>query len=139
MRDRATKVEETLEWIRYGDEDLRSAADLLNAADPVTRSVLFHCQQAIEKWLKAFLIWHDVAFPKVHDLHKIGAMCVAIVGDLKQTIAPVAELTGFATVYRYPGAEIEVGPEDAREWLHQSERVRAAVLEKLPADIRDAV
>jgi len=91
MRDRATKVEESLEWIRYGDEELRSAADLLNAADPVTMRV------------------RSSGF-------------------------------GVAMLVRCSGrAEIEVGTEDAREWMHQSELVRAAVLEKLPADIRDAL
>ncbi len=114
------------------------AAALLDLASPLLNGGLFHCQQAVEKWLKAFLIWNGVAFPKVHDLHRIGAMCSAIEAELEATIAPVVDLTDFATIYRYPGAEIRVGPEDAREWRVAAYRVRAAVLEKLPPEIREA-
>lgn len=111
---------------------------MLDLASPLLNSALFHCQQAVEKWLKAFLIWNGVAFPKVHDLHRIGAMRSAIEADLEAVISPVVDLTDFATVYRYPGAEILVGPEDAREWRDLAFRVRAAVLEKLPPEIREA-
>ena len=30
-------------------------------------AVCFHAQQAVEKWLKAFLAYHGVAFPHTHN------------------------------------------------------------------------
>jgi hypothetical protein len=66
-------------------------------------------------------------------------LCAAIETDLEAPISPVVDLTDFATVYRYPGAEVLVGPEDAREWRDLACRLRAAVLDKLPPEIREAV
>jgi len=31
----------------------------------------FHCQQAAEKYLQAFLVRHQVEFPKTHDIAKL--------------------------------------------------------------------
>ena len=37
------------------------------AADPpLLEDALFHCQQAVEKVLKALLTWHDEPFRKTH-------------------------------------------------------------------------
>jgi HEPN domain-containing protein len=38
----------------------------------------FHCQQAVEKAMKAFLTWHDRIFRKTHDLVELGGHCVGI-------------------------------------------------------------
>jgi HEPN domain-containing protein len=40
----------------------------------------FHCQQAVEKTIKAFLTWHDRAFRKTHDLVELGAECSDLTG-----------------------------------------------------------
>jgi HEPN domain-containing protein len=32
---------------------------------------IYHCQQAAEKALKGFLVFHEVSFEKIHDLGKI--------------------------------------------------------------------
>jgi HEPN domain-containing protein len=39
-----------------------------NAKIPLPGLVCFHCQQAAEKYLKTLLIFHEVSFPKTHDL-----------------------------------------------------------------------
>ena len=31
----------------------------------------FHCQQATEKYIKAYLVRHQVEFPKTHDIAKL--------------------------------------------------------------------
>ena len=41
----------------------------------IVEDVLFHCQQAVEKALKAFLTWHDRPFGKTHDLQRLGLRC----------------------------------------------------------------
>lgn len=136
MRDR---IDETLEWIRYGDRDLRAAEGLLALDDPILENGLFHCQQAVEKWLKSLLISNGIAFPKTHDLGKIGALCIAIEPDLRALVEAVADLTDFATVYRYPGADLVVDTSDAAQWMHLARRIRSAVLERMPAAVQEAL
>lgn len=74
---------------------------------PVTlRSALFHCQQAAEKSLKAFLTWHQKPFPKTHNLTVLSGSCAEIDASLSAEVAPSLALTRFAVAMRYPG-EIE--------------------------------
>jgi HEPN domain-containing protein len=50
------KFEECAEWLRKAKNDVLSARILLSHSNPVTDTACFHCQQAVEKSLKAFLI-----------------------------------------------------------------------------------
>ena len=56
------------DWIFLADKDLYAAEVLLKDDYPLTNIVAFHCQQTIEKYLKAFLIENDVLIVKTHDL-----------------------------------------------------------------------
>lgn len=42
------------QWIAKGEIDYRTAERLLGDAEPIRESIAFHCQQAVEKYLKAF-------------------------------------------------------------------------------------
>jgi len=117
MPEMQDRLDETAEWFRYADRDLMAAELPLAGESPHVYNGLFNCQQAVEKWLKALLIWHGVAFPKIHDLKKIGRLCIQAEPELAGVIESVSDLTDFATVYRYPGAEATVDASDAVDWL----------------------
>jgi HEPN domain-containing protein len=40
----------------------------------LTNIVAFHCQQAIEKYFKAYILEHDKPLLKIHDLLKLYGM-----------------------------------------------------------------
>src|SRR5690606_5263203 len=63
-------------WWEKGDADLRSARILLEADPPLTDVVCFHSQQAAEKYLKSFLVYHDVEPPYTHSLTTLLSLCV---------------------------------------------------------------
>ncbi len=44
------------EWLQKADPDIRLAEFLLTENTPFLDAAAFHCQQAVEKYLKAFLI-----------------------------------------------------------------------------------
>ena len=44
----------TREWLLRTKEDLDAAALVLKVPSPLVRTALFHCQQAVEKAMKAF-------------------------------------------------------------------------------------
>lgn len=55
------------EWLRYANDDRRAAKHLLDSGDYGTCA--FHCQQAIEKLLKAIIVKQSGERPPhVHDL-----------------------------------------------------------------------
>ena len=73
------------EWIRRGHADLWSATLLLRAG--YVQEALFHCQQAAEKALKAFLASKRQPFPRIHDLAELGLLCSAFDPSLEELLA----------------------------------------------------
>ena len=74
----AARLDETRSWLNKASKDLRAAAHDLQAAPPLLEDVDFHCQQAAEKVLKGFLVWHEKPFRKTHSLEEIGEQCLEI-------------------------------------------------------------
>jgi HEPN domain-containing protein len=72
MQPDPVRAADTQAWLEKAAMDLRSAEADLGVTPPIVGDALFHCQQAIEKALKAFLTWHDEPFRKTHDLGELG-------------------------------------------------------------------
>lgn len=70
-------------WILKADNDLKVAAHelKLDLADIVTEAVCFHCQQAAEKYLKAYLITHGIDFDRTHNIEYLVKLCSNIDSD----------------------------------------------------------
>jgi HEPN domain-containing protein len=127
---------ETRSWFLKGSRDLEAGAFGLTAPSPFTEDAVFHAQQAAEKALKAFLVWHGVPFRKTHSLEELGAQCEAVDGDLKPVIDKAVPLTKYAWAFRYPG-EPEAPPhEEAQAMLALAREVFEAVLARLPEQVR---
>jgi HEPN domain-containing protein len=96
----------------------------------------FHCQQAVEKTIKAFLTWHDRAFRKTHDRVELGAQCADLDRTLDPILRRVAPLTEYAWRYRYPGEPFSPTPAEVHDALTRARDAVSAVLERLPAEVR---
>ena len=123
--------EETRAWLDRARRDLR-AARLLIAGD-ANAEALFHCQQAVEKALKAFLTFHEKTFRKTHDLGELSPECLALDDSLQPAILQAEALTQYAWRFRYPGVPYEPDSTEAQGGLQKAE---AAILElerRLPA------
>ncbi len=101
------------DWLR------RARSDLVLAGLPLPDGVLyndlcFHAQQAVEKCIKAVLVYHGVLLPKTHDI----AHLIALLPD-RTPPPPNAEnaagLTTYAVMLRYPGDYEDVTKEDYHE------------------------
>ena len=132
----AVRQADCREWLARAGDDLGAAADLLGLPAPRIRAVLFHCQQATEKALKGFLTWHDQPFAKTHDLRRIGRQCANLDPTLELLLSRAAALTDYAARFRYPGEPYEPSPEEAATALELARETVAAVLERLPGEVR---
>jgi HEPN domain-containing protein len=100
-----------LPWITKADNDFLSAQHLAKNMRPVPIEIVcFHCQQAVEKYLKSFLVYNDQEPPKIHDLVELAKFCGKIDADFLQVSQQCECLTPFASQTRYPGT---VDPEEA--------------------------
>ena len=99
---------------------------------PFANAVAFHCQQAAEKYLKAFLVWSEVDFPKTHDLKELLNLAEPVSRELAVGLKNVIVLTRYGVDLRYPGDRPDAALEEAREAVEMALQVRDAVLPLLP-------
>jgi HEPN domain-containing protein len=136
MEPEDTRTGDARAWLAKTRQDLRRVEILLAAGPPDVEGALFHCQQAAEKALKAFLIWHDVRFRRVHDLEEIGKQCVEVDLTLGSLTERAETLSEYATRFRYPGASYEPRLEEGQAALALAREVTEAILTRLPREVR---
>jgi HEPN domain-containing protein len=122
-------LDETRRWLERAQSDLR-AAEICAGELPAT--ALFHCQQAAEKYLKAYLTWNQKVFRKTHELRELAAACALIDPALKSILDPAETLSKYAWQFRYPGAPYEPDAQEAADGRALAEQVRAAIVSRLP-------
>ncbi|HLI28422.1 MAG TPA: HEPN domain-containing protein [Chloroflexota bacterium] len=127
---------ETREWLERAVEDLRETEHDLAATPPLLRGAVFHAQQATEKALKAFLTAHERPFRRTHDLDELGREVEAIDPSLAAVVTPARDLTPYAWRFRYPGTPLAPTEEEARTALGLARAVYAAVVARLPGEVR---
>ena len=74
--DPADVWDEVVGWLRVAEADRRAATVCMDSGPPLLEVAAFHCQQAVEKLLKGFLVHASVDFTKTHDLERLGAVVV---------------------------------------------------------------
>jgi len=89
------------QWLLKANEDLLVINKLTEHEIIATSSVCFHCQQAVEKFLKAFLIVNGVEIKKTHNIEYLLSECADIDSEFAD-INP-KELSEFGVDARYPG------------------------------------
>ena len=137
MQHDAVRAQEAQAWLARARLDLRAAEVDLAADPPLAEDAAFHCQQAAEKALKAFLAWHDRPFRKTHNLEELGEQCLALDDRLRAEVDAAVPLTEFAWRFRYPGEPAELAPREAEEALAVARRLFEAVVALLPGAMRE--
>lgn len=128
---------EVASWLQRASLDLRAADLDLGAAPPLIEDALFHCQQAAEKAMKAFLTANGRIFRRTHDLDELAAACEALDAGLRPALDPARDLTVFAWEFRYPGESETPSLAEAQEAFRVAERTVKALAERSPSALRD--
>jgi HEPN domain-containing protein len=100
---------------------------------------LFHCQQAAEKALKAFLTFHDRPFRKTHDLASLGKQCADIDATLEGLVERLDDLSEYAWAYRYPTGCAEPAPGDIEDARRAAQEAIQEIARRLPGEVQEAV
>ncbi len=124
-------------WLRIARLDYITVYQLDRST--LSEIVCFHCQQCVEKHLKALLSAHEVVPPRTHDLVVLGQLAADWVPDLDALQHELEMLTQFAVDMRYPDAWADdllaTQAIDAMERVRQV--LRAALGLEEPADEPD--
>lgn len=116
-------------WLRYAEADLEMARVPLPRMG-LYEQLCFHAQQAAEKSIKAVLIQEGVEVPRVHSIERLIDLLPASVARTNDLIA-AAELTEYATTFRYPGEEELISEDTYRAALRLAEAVFAWASERI--------
>ena len=92
------------EWIEKADADFRVATrEQRIKEEPSFDAVCFHCQQCVEKYIKGLLVFHNVTFPKVHNLGYLLDLLLPQYPLMEGWRSSLNDLTIYGGEYRYPG------------------------------------
>lgn len=123
-------VELSRQWWSRAVEDLGAA----EAARHLPTACCFHCQQAVEKGIKTFLVLYQAEFEKTHDIGALVALLrqtpTPVPDDMAETLRP---LTRFAVETRYPPAA--ASPEEAAEALDVAEKFMHWARQQAPKEM----
>lgn len=131
------RMAELTAWLEKAAADLESADVLLASGIPTQlHQVLFHSQQAVEKSLKAFLVWHLVTFRRTHDIAEIGDQCTKVDVTLEPIIEDAKYLSDYAWAYRYPGEDPDPKKAEAKAGLEEAKKVFREIANRLPEEVQ---
>lgn len=90
------------EWVTKADEDFKFASAVLDEGNVFFAQICFHFQQAAEKYLKAFLIFHDKELRNIHSLKHLLKLYCRIDKTLVELDRACVLLEGYYIETRYP-------------------------------------
>lgn len=140
-QDSSQKEEETRRallgsWLTKAANDLKSARVLSSDPEGPLDTAIYHCQQAAEKAVKAFLVLKGITPGKTHDVRRLVVEAAALEGRFEELLSMAAELTPYAWEFRYPDDLSETYPtrEEFDEALQHAQTIFAFVKGLLPKD-----
>ena len=120
-------------WLLKADHDLKNAKIILRQPIQeilnITDTICFHCQQAIEKYLKGYLTFKGIEFSKTHDLNVLKELCCCI--DKEFSTIEIHLLNEYSVEVRYPDDYFIPTLRETRYIYKISISIRKLVLSKL--------
>lgn len=118
-------------WVVKALNDFKIAEHEINqsADEMVTDAVCFHCQQVVEKLLKAYLASKNVDFGKTHNLEFLLELCLKQDPDFKNL--KVGNLSFYAVEVRYPDEFYMPSVAEAKECFSIASKAKDFLLKKI--------
>ncbi len=116
----------SIDWLR------RAKSNLIRARQPKPEEVFwedlcFDAQQAVEKALKALLLFRNIQFRFVHDIAELLTNLDQNGIRIPENIRSAAELTNYAVTARYPSPMEPVSEDEYKDALEIAESVMSWV------------
>ncbi|MFZ0456058.1 MAG: HEPN domain-containing protein [Ignavibacteriaceae bacterium] len=129
------KSELVKNWLIKAKRDLNTAKRLSKEPEPYLDTAIYHCQQAVEKAVKGFLVFNDIRFEKTHDIEVLIQLAIPVNEEFSNWLDAGETLTPYATAYRYPGENVEPSKEEFDEALKTASDIFSFILNILPVEV----
>ncbi|MFN3421940.1 MAG: HEPN domain-containing protein, partial [Armatimonadota bacterium] len=121
-----------LEWLERARRDWRFVEVALS--EGWIPEAAYHLQQAVEKWLKAFLLHHGWKLERTHDLEELLSEAVKHEPKL-QRFQEMCHRVKYFIAARYPGLPSPPTEEEIRQqWLPQAKELGNFICKALGAN-----
>ena len=118
-----------LQWIEKAEHDLIAALILIDANPIILDIACFHCQQSIEKYLKAFLIYNNQEFIFTHNLDYLAQQCAIF--DAAFVKIDMKNINLYAVRARYPHDYNAPELSEAKDYYVIAKEIKVLVLSKI--------
>jgi HEPN domain-containing protein len=120
-----------MQWLAKADMDWASVEILSENPKGPRPAVCFHCQQYVEKLLKAFLTLHQIEAPRTHDLRRLIQLASPLVAGL-DTLCDRADALSLSGIQiRYPDNWRDVPDSEMREMMALADEFAMILLPRL--------
>ena len=117
-----------LQWIEKAEEDRLVVQQLFDAGSIARGAIGFHCQQAAEKFVTAYLIFHGIDPERTHNLEFLVERCSDIDKDFSDI--NLMNLTDYGVEARYPGDFLEPSLSEIKALIQIVDNIRKKVRQK---------
>ena len=117
------------DWITKANEDLLVINRLTAGSVIATSAICFHCQQLVEKILKAYLIANGKEIRKTHNIEFLLSECADFDNEFNE-IDP-KNLSDFGVEVRYPGDMYQPSENEALEYKRLAIEIKNFVTDKI--------
>jgi len=117
-------------WRTKAQNDIQTVKNEFSSGKPVPDSICFHCQQAVEKYLKMYLVSNDKEPGKFHNIGILLQQCVDLDSSFRE-LAGIEYLTDYAVFLRYPDNFYNPTIEESKAAFELVKKVEVFVLKKI--------
>ena len=118
-----------LTWLDKAEHDMMSAQRLLEIEPAILDNACFHCQQAIEKSLKAFLIYKGSDVERTHNIIFLLSQCANFDPSFA-TVDPL-NINVYAVQGRYPDSNLIPTTDEAKSYYQLALQINKMVIDRI--------
>lgn len=112
-----------IDWVTKAEQDLKGAKILLEHHGG-NDLVAFHCQQAVEKILKAYMLFIDNRLVDGHSLIYLNKECRKYNPEFSGIASDVRDLNTYYIETRYPAdAAVPITNKEAKESVEAADKI----------------
>lgn len=123
--------EQIKEWIKKAEHDLGSAKIIFLYLPDYSDTIAFHCQQAVEKYIKAIMVYKEIEFQRSHDLIYLLELLSSVSEISKDRYKKAVSLNGYSVQIRYPDKIVKLFREELEDAIAISQEFRTFAIEQI--------
>lgn len=118
------------DWYERASHDIEDA-DRLLIGGGYSDTICYLAHQAVEKYLKGFLLFNKTNYPFIHDLPRLLGLCKKFDEHIWDYLEECEKINGYYIEDRYPlNAPLQYSKEETKEVIKMAKGLIKYIIEK---------